>query len=510
MDHQGAGRTRSAADTRRQPPWPAPDGTGSGAQRILAPGTGPQPIQEPGTGPQRLAGPATGPQRIQGPATGPQRIQGPGTGPQRLAGPATGPQRIQGPATGPQRIQGPGTGPQRIQGPGTGPQRIQGPGTGPQRIQGPATGPQRIQGPGTGPQRLAGPASGANPVLNRGTGAQPVFNPDAVASSASGSPGSPAATGSFERAPVPGLPPGRDPTGPFPAGTSATGPFPAGPSATGPFPAGDGYRADDTNPLDLVVPDVAERAARPGRRHGSRAKRGRRFRIGWLVTAVVVAAAAGFAGYKYLYEPRVDAPVPPTLRLPTGAPESPGFDKTLGKWQHIGTRAEDPEPLTITGLYPPQFVLNGASYVRTAASATKSCSQVVYGSNLQAALQSGHCSQVVRASYISGDGTMMGTVGVVNLVNSSAAQQAGQATGPQEIIMPLTGKKGATSKLGNGTGMVQAEIKGHYLILMYAEFANLKSPSGTAQRQALEQFAANLVTGSANINLSNRMLTGKP
>ena len=58
--------------------------------------------------------------------------------------------------------------------------------------------------------------------------------------------------------------------------------------------------------------------------------------------------------------------------------------------------------------------------------------------------------------------------------------------------------------------MVQAEVKGHYLILMWAEFTDLKSPSGPAQRQALEQFAANLVPGSANINLSTRMLTGKP
>ena len=58
--------------------------------------------------------------------------------------------------------------------------------------------------------------------------------------------------------------------------------------------------------------------------------------------------------------------------------------------------------------------------------------------------------------------------------------------------------------------MVQAEIKGHYLILMWAEFTSLKSPSTSAQRQQLEQFAANLVTGSANINLSTRMLTGKP
>ena len=37
----------------------------------------------------------------------------------------------------------------------------------------------------------------------------------------------------------------------------------------------------------------------------------------------------------------------------------------------------------------------------------------------------------------------------------------------------------------------------------------LKSPSTSAQRQQLEQFAASLVTGSANINFSTRMLTGK-
>ena len=259
----------------------------------------------------------------------------------------------------------------------------------------------------------------------------------------------------------------------------------------------------------LAPAGAAGQAAPPGRRRGGRTKR--RFRSrSWLAAAVVVVAAAGFASYKFLYEPRVNAPVPPTLRLPTTAPGSPGFDKALGTWQHIGTRSEDPEPLTIAGLYPPQFVLGGSSYVRTAASVTKTCSLAVYGADLQAALQSGHCTQVLRASYISGDGKMMGTVGVVNLISSSAAQKAGQVTGPQEIIAPLAGKKGATSKLGNGTGVVQAEIKGHYLILMWAEFTNLKSPSGAAQRQALEQFAANLVTGSANINLSTRMLTGKP
>jgi hypothetical protein len=369
----------------------------------------------------------------------------------------------------------------------SGPQRVLG--AGPGRLTGadgrspavaPRSGAHRVLGPGTGPNRLIGADSGANPVLGRGRGTLPA-------------------------------------SGPQPALRPGTGAQPAGPW----FAPQDSHTdQDDATAFadDAAFPDDAEltmalgRAADapPGRRRGGRTRRGRGKRIAWLAVAVVALAGAGFAGYKFLYVPRVNAPVPSTLRLPTTAPGSPGFDKALGKWQHIGSRSQDPQPLTIAALYPPQFTLNGKSYVRTAASTTKTCSTAVYGADLQAALQTGKCTQVLRASYLSGDGTMMGTVGVVNLTSTSAAQKAGKATGPQEIIVPLTGKKGPAKKLGTGTGVVQAEIKGHYLILMWAEYANLKSPSGPAQRQALEQFAATLVTGSANINLSTRMLTGKP
>ncbi len=372
-------------------------------------------------------------------------------------------------------------------------------GSGAQRVLGSGSGAHRLLGPETGPGRLIASGSGPNQVMPRGSGAQPVLSPGSGPQPTLGVPGSARPTGPLGQTPVRGFPPGREPDG-------RSEPFPGGPA--------DAYSDDDTTvmralaPADAAGQDAAGQDALPGRRRGGRTKR---FRSrSWLAAAVVIVAAAGFASYKFLYEPRVNAPVPPTLRLPTTAPGSVGFDKTLGTWQHIGTRAEDPEPLTIAGLYPPQFVLNGASYVRTAASVTKTCSLAVYGADLQAALQSGHCTQVLRASYISGDGKMMGTIGVVNLINSSAAQKVGQVSGPQEIIAPLSGQKGATRKLGSGTGVVQAEVKGHYLILMWAEFTSLKSPSGPAQRQALEQFAENLVTGSANINLSTRMLTGKP
>ena len=345
----------------------------------------------------------------------------------------------------------------------------------------PRSAPGQLIGPGTGGYRVleAGSAPAPPRLLGPGSGPQPTLDRTPVR-------GFPPPVSGYQQPPTPpqGLPtlPTLDDDDPVPPASIT--------------PASGGRRA-------------ARAAGSPGA--GSPGPRRRSSRVAWLAVAVALVVAAGaFAGYKFLYEPRVNAPVSPSLRLPTNAPGSPGFDQALGKWQHIGSRSQDPSPLTLAELFPPQFELDGSSYVRTAAAVSKDCTQAVFGANLQAALQAGHCTQVLRASYVSGSGTMMGTVGVANLIGSNAAQKAGQTTGTQEIIAPLAAQKGPTSKLGNGTGVVQAEIKGHYLILMWAEFTSLKSPSTSAQRQQLEQFAASLVTGSANINLSTRMLTGKP
>ena len=339
----------------------------------------------------------------------------------------------------------------------------------------PRSAPGQLIGPGTGGYRVleAGSTPAPPRLLGPGSGPQPTL----------------------DRTPVRGFPP------------PASG-YQQPPTPPQGLPALDDD--DPVPPASITPASGGRRAARAAGSAGagSPGPRRRSSRVAWLAVAVALVVAAGaFAGYKFLYEPRVNAPVSASLRLPTNAPGSPGFDQALGKWQHIGSRSQDPSPLTLAELFPPQFELDGNSYVRTAAAVSKDCTQAVFGANLQAALQSGHCTQVLRASYISG--TMMGTVGVANLIGSNAASKAGQTTGTQEIIAPLAAQKGPTSKLGNGTGVVQAEIKGHYLILMWAEFTSLKSPSTSAQRQQLEQFAASLVTGSANINLSTRMLGGK-
>ena len=397
----------------------------------------------------------------------------------------------------------PGTAPQPVLGAASGPQRVLGPPTGPQRVMGPPTGGQRTIGSPTGPQRATNrtPARGFPPVspgapAPAGQAGWEQPEPSTVTFRPVRSPGALQAGGYYD-----GIGQDRG-SGPVPPASMPQDP------ARGDQAPGDQARADQARG-DQAPGDQA-----PGRRgtrsgHSGRSKRHPSRVVAWL-GLIVVLAAAGFGGYKYLYQPRVNAPVSAGLKLPTNVPSSPNFDPALGKWQHIGNRSQDPASLTLTQLYPPQFVLNGSSYQRVAAAVTKNCSLAVFGSDLQAALQDGKCTEILRASYLLGNGTMMGTVGVANLDSSSDAQKAGQATGPQNIIAPLAGQKGPTSKLGSGTGVVQAEIKGHYLILMWVEFTSRKAPSTSAQRQQLETFAANLVTGSANIDLSTRMLSGKP
>jgi len=188
------------------------------------------------------------------------------------------------------------------------------------------------------------------------------------------------------------------------------------------------------------------------------------------------------------------------------APPTP----TLGPWQHIASQTIDSQPLSTHELYPARFTEGGSTGTRTVERTNTKCTNAVIGSALQAAVRKGGCTQVVRASYLSSNRKVMATIGVLNLSDVAAAEKAGKASGAAQFIRQLPGPHGPTRNLAKGTGIEVAEIKGHYLILIWTEFANLGAPKGKKQRRELTGFSADLFAGTANVSLTSRMVTGNP
>ncbi len=254
-----------------------------------------------------------------------------------------------------------------------------------------------------------------------------------------------------------------------------------------------------------------ERAGKPAGQGGRRGKRP----LGLAALAVAIVLVAGAAAYVFLLKPHSAAKNANSAGpLPTvGAqPSAQSCVKVYGTYCHIEDRSDDPTPLTIGELFQPVVdnETNGhitSSFTLATTKVDKTCSNAVIGANLITQLTDGHCTQVLRASYVSGDGKIMGTIGVINLLTTTEAHRAGKVVDENDFIAPLAASKGVAKKLGQGTGVVEAEFKGHYLILTWSEFISGAAPS-TAEANQLEQFSSDLVAGTANISLSQRMVTG--
>jgi hypothetical protein len=228
------------------------------------------------------------------------------------------------------------------------------------------------------------------------------------------------------------------------------------------------------------------------------------------MAGVCLPALAVIATMAYLqnsggHKTRDAASSSPAATLPGSVP-SP----TLGTWQHIGTRAGDSTPLTLSQLFPAQFTAGGASYVRTVQAGSTDCAKAVFGGRLQAAVRKYGCTQVMRASYLDSRQKLMGTIGVLNLADSAGSAKVGRVTGSSEFIAQLTAASGPTHSLTKGTGLEEAEIKGHYLILTWVEYTTLKAPATARQRTQLKDFSASLISQTANVSLTSRMVTGQP
>jgi hypothetical protein len=261
-------------------------------------------------------------------------------------------------------------------------------------------------------------------------------------------------------------------------------------------------------------------AAGKGGRPGGPSSRGggRRPRTLALAAGAVFVVVVAAAAYFLVLKPHSTTPNPDAGgRLPTAgaSPSNQACVQQYGTYCHIELRSLDTAPLTLDELYPP--VVNNeadgngnitSSFTLETTKLTTSCAGAVIGQDLISSLKSGQCTQVLRASYLSGDGKIMGTIGVINLSTTNDAHYAGKLVGQNDFIAPLASSKGVASKLGQGTGVVEAQYKGHYLILTWSEFVNGTTPSTTAEDNQLEQFSSDLVAGTANINLSERMVSG--
>lgn len=132
------------------------------------------------------------------------------------------------------------------------------------------------------------------------------------------------------------------------------------------------------------------------------------------------------------------------------------------------------------------------------------------------ALKAGHCTQVVRGSYVTTGESMtsnadiMGTIAVINLGTTTEAHAAGKVVGDNDFIAPLTATTVPASKLGNGTGLIEAAYKGHYLIVTWAQYVNGTDPTTAALDKPLNQFSQDLLNETANNALDTRMVTGVP
>ncbi len=240
--------------------------------------------------------------------------------------------------------------------------------------------------------------------------------------------------------------------------------------------------------------------ARPKRRGG----RGRLLIAGGLVVAVVVGAAA------YLELTGHHSTAPNAARLKPAPVSDPGPPASLGQWGYIGSRTTDPVPLSLGELFPSSFASGGLTYSMTVDKSRGSCNQGLVGTQIQSAAQQAGCTQAMSASYLSSDQKLMGTIGVLNLSTAAGSDTTGKAAGASETIGQLPGPSGPTAKLTQGTGLEAAEVKGHYLVLVWAEFANLQAPSTPAQKQQLQAFITLLIQKTANVSLASREVTGKP
>ncbi|HEV7935543.1 MAG TPA: hypothetical protein VGP70_24905 [Actinomadura sp.] len=175
------------------------------------------------------------------------------------------------------------------------------------------------------------------------------------------------------------------------------------------------------------------------------------------------------------------------------------------------SRATDPRPLTVNEIFRHRrFAVAGKRYAMTAARSDRVCGKTVNGAKLVAALRRGSCTQVLRATFASGDGRLIGTVGVANLRSAAGAKAVSRVWNDKDAwVQPVPGP-GITKKIGTGSALGTFRYKGHYLLMTWVQQPNGKEiPS--SQHPAVSKFSQDVMLGSGLFEALNyRGNEGKP
>lgn len=242
--------------------------------------------------------------------------------------------------------------------------------------------------------------------------------------------------------------------------------------------------------------------------------------IGGIVAAVVILGGGGTAVALVANSHDGPAPKPthtaaqPTASSPasTAAPTPTSTAPGDARWLKIANRTTDPKPLTIAELFNRSRVSDhGRSYREVIHGASTNCAATVTGAQIKAAETAGHCTQLLRATYLRADRKVMGTVSISNLSTYAAAHHAFlAAAGGQQYVTPLPGKSGRTARLGRGAALGIRQVRGHYLILSWVQYADGHRPATASGRKQLSAFHSDVVSTTLARPLSYRMITGRP
>ncbi|WP_067454590.1 hypothetical protein [Actinomadura macra] len=232
--------------------------------------------------------------------------------------------------------------------------------------------------------------------------------------------------------------------------------------------------------------------------------------IGGAVAAGLVLIGGGVGLSSMLKDdpkPKRAAPAPSASTAKTKvSPSVPPLEPVKLK-----SRTTDPKALTLTEVFgKSSFKVGKQKYIRTAVSSTKGCTGVVGGTTLTSTLKKGGCAQALRATYALGSGSLIGTVGVMNLKTEAAAKQAVKAAGNKDAFLQALPGKGVSKTNGKGEALGTSEAFGHYVIMTWVQRPDGKKIA-TKYHSVVRVFGAQLVKGSGlSLALHYRETEGKP